>query len=85
MFDESETKFLAGVKTGKRPTGTRDGGNVYWFHQAMRVLGERGRRLTERHHLGTPGDIKSECWALMPGPYESSTTRRSSAIAALSF
>jgi hypothetical protein len=60
----------------------------------MRVLGERGRRLTERHHLGTPGDIKSECWAMMPGPYESavsikvtplSTTRRSSAIAALSF
>jgi hypothetical protein len=29
--DESETKFLAGVKTGKWPTGTRDGGNVYWF------------------------------------------------------
>jgi hypothetical protein len=53
----------------------------------MRVLGERGRRLTERHHLAMPGDIKSECWALMPGPYESSLhhPRRSSAIAALSF
>ena len=25
----------------------------------MRVLGERGRRLTERHHLAMPGDIKS--------------------------
>ena len=29
--DESETKFLAGVKTGKWPRGTHDGGNVYWF------------------------------------------------------
>jgi hypothetical protein len=29
--DESETKFLAGVKSGKWPKGSRDGGNVYWF------------------------------------------------------
>ena len=29
--DESETKFLEGVKAGKWPQGTRDGGNVYWF------------------------------------------------------
>jgi hypothetical protein len=29
--DESETKFLAGVKAGKWPQGTRDGGNLYWF------------------------------------------------------
>ena len=29
--DESETKFLEGVKVGKWPKGTRDGGNVYWF------------------------------------------------------
>ena len=29
--DESETKFLAAVKAGKWPAGTRDGGNVYWF------------------------------------------------------
>jgi hypothetical protein len=29
--DESETKFLAGVKAGKWPKGSRDGGNVYWF------------------------------------------------------
>jgi hypothetical protein len=29
--DESETKFLAGVKGGKWPQGIRDGGNVYWF------------------------------------------------------
>jgi hypothetical protein len=28
---ESETKFLAGVKTGKWPQGTRDGGNVHWY------------------------------------------------------
>jgi len=29
--DESETKFLGGVRTGKWPAGTRDGGNVYRF------------------------------------------------------
>jgi hypothetical protein len=29
--DESETKFLAGVKAGKWPEGTKDGGNVYWY------------------------------------------------------
>jgi hypothetical protein len=29
--DESETKFLAGVKAGKWPRCSRDGGNVYWF------------------------------------------------------
>ena len=29
--DESETKFLTGVKAGKWPKGCRDGGNVYWF------------------------------------------------------
>jgi hypothetical protein len=29
--DESQTKFLAGVKAKKWPAGTRDGGNVYWF------------------------------------------------------
>ena len=29
--DESETKFLQGVKAGKWPQGSRDGGNVYWF------------------------------------------------------
>src|SRR5215469_11828719 len=29
--DESETKFLEGVKAGKWPQGTRDGGNIYWF------------------------------------------------------
>ena len=29
--DESETKFLAGVKSGKWPEGLRDGGNIYWF------------------------------------------------------
>ena len=29
--DESPTKFLQGVKAGKWPKGSRDGGNVYWF------------------------------------------------------
>jgi hypothetical protein len=29
--DESETKFLQGVKAGKWPQGSRDGGHVYWF------------------------------------------------------
>jgi hypothetical protein len=29
--DESQTKFLAGVKSQKWPDGLRDGGNVYWF------------------------------------------------------
>jgi hypothetical protein len=33
--DESETKFLAGVKTGKWPHGARDGGNVYWFREDL--------------------------------------------------
>jgi hypothetical protein len=28
---ESETKFLVGVKDGKWPKGTKDGGNTYWF------------------------------------------------------
>jgi len=29
--DESEGKFLQGVKAAKWPQGSRDGGNVYWF------------------------------------------------------
>jgi hypothetical protein len=29
--DESETKFRGGVRSGKWPAGTPDGGNVYWY------------------------------------------------------
>jgi hypothetical protein len=29
--DESETKFRGGVRSGKWPRGTPDGGNIYWY------------------------------------------------------
>jgi hypothetical protein len=35
--DESESKFLAGVKAGKWPQGSRDGGNVYWYIEDLNV------------------------------------------------
>jgi len=39
--DESETKFLEGVKAGKWPQGTRDGGNVYWFLEDLDAVLDR--------------------------------------------
>jgi hypothetical protein len=39
--DESETKFLEGVKAGKWPKGARDGGNVYWFIEDLDVALDR--------------------------------------------
>jgi hypothetical protein len=39
--DESETKFLAGVKAGKWPHGSRDGGNVYWYIEDLNVALDR--------------------------------------------
>jgi hypothetical protein len=39
--DESERKFLDGVKTGKWPKGTRDGGNVYWFIEDLDAVLDR--------------------------------------------
>jgi hypothetical protein len=39
--DESETKFLAGVKAGKWPRGSRDGGNVYWYIEDLNVALDR--------------------------------------------
>jgi hypothetical protein len=33
--DESETKFLTGVKAGKWPQGCRDGGNIYWYREDL--------------------------------------------------
>jgi hypothetical protein len=48
--DESETKFLQGVKAGKWPQGSRDGGNVYWFIEdldaaldRLKPVGAKGR------------------------------------------
>jgi hypothetical protein len=37
--DESESKFLQGVKA--RPQGTRDGGNVYWFIEDLNAALDR--------------------------------------------
>jgi hypothetical protein len=34
--DTSASKFLAGVKAGRYPPGTRDGGNVYWHLDDLR-------------------------------------------------
>jgi hypothetical protein len=39
--DESETKFLASVKVGKWPQGTRDGGNVYWYIEDLNAALDR--------------------------------------------
>jgi hypothetical protein len=39
--DESETKFLKGVDTGKWPKGTRDGGNIYWFIEDLNAALDR--------------------------------------------
>src|SRR5215510_11093397 len=39
--DESETKFLDGVKRGKWPVGTRDGGNVYWYIEDLDAAADR--------------------------------------------
>ena len=39
--DESETKFLVGVKRGKWPAGTRDGGNVYWYIEDLDAAADR--------------------------------------------
>src|SRR5215467_8290822 len=39
--DESETKFLDGVKRGKWPGGTRDGGNVYWYIEDLDAHADR--------------------------------------------
>jgi hypothetical protein len=33
--DESESKFQSGVKSGKWPEGTHDGGNVFWFREDL--------------------------------------------------
>lgn len=32
---ESKSKFRIGVKSGKWPQGTPDGGNVYWFREDL--------------------------------------------------
>jgi hypothetical protein len=48
--DESENKFSQGVKAGKWPQGSRDGGNVYWFIEdldaaldRLKPVGAKGR------------------------------------------
>jgi hypothetical protein len=46
--DESETKFLAGAKTGKWPKGSRDGGNVYWFIEDLDAALDRLKPATGR-------------------------------------
>jgi hypothetical protein len=43
--DESETKFLQGVKAGKWPQGSRDGGNVYWYKEDLDAAVDRLKRI----------------------------------------
>jgi hypothetical protein len=38
---ESESKFLTGVKAGKWPKGTADGGNVYWYREDLDAILDR--------------------------------------------
>src|ERR1700745_2928324 len=47
--DESETKFLQGVKAGKWPQGSRDGGNVYWFIEDLDAALDRLKPVGARH------------------------------------
>jgi hypothetical protein len=49
---ESETKFLAGVKAGKWPQGTRDGSNVYWFIEDLDAVLDRLKPVGERGGIG---------------------------------
>ena len=44
--DESETKFLTGVKAKKWPSGARDGGNVYWFIEDLDTALDRLKTAT---------------------------------------
>jgi hypothetical protein len=32
---ESESKFRAGIKSGKWPEGIHDGGNVHWYREDL--------------------------------------------------
>jgi hypothetical protein len=43
--DESETKFLQGVKAGKWPQSSRDGGNVYWYKEDLDAAVDRLKRI----------------------------------------
>jgi hypothetical protein len=58
--DESETKFLEGVKAGKWPQGTRDGGNVYWFLEDLDAALDRLKPVSadnkEAAGVGTAAD-----------------------------
>src|SRR5215469_16014084 len=50
--DESETKFLEGVKAGKWPRGTRDGGNVYWFIEDLDAALDRLKPVARGNRVG---------------------------------
>ena len=50
--DESETKFLEGVKAGKWPQGSRDGGNVYWFIEDLDAALDRLKPVVARNDDG---------------------------------
>jgi hypothetical protein len=39
--DESDSKFLSGVKTGKWPEGLKDGGNTYWYLEDLDAVLDR--------------------------------------------
>jgi hypothetical protein len=58
--DESETKFLAGTKTGKWPAGTRDGGNVYWFIEDLDAALDRLKPDSVQADNGGWGDYLGE-------------------------
>jgi hypothetical protein len=45
--DESESKFAAGVKSGKWPKGIRDGGNVYWYREDLDAVLDKMKPITE--------------------------------------
>lgn len=61
--DESETKFLAGVKAGKWPKGSRDGGNVYWFIEDLDAAVDRLKPVgADNNAAGVGADADDDGW-----------------------
>jgi hypothetical protein len=54
--DESETKFLAGVKSGKWPKGTPDGGNVYWYIEDLDAALDRLKPVGANNNAAEVGE-----------------------------
>jgi hypothetical protein len=60
--DESETKFLEGVKAGKWPKGTRDGGNVYWFIEDLDTALDRLKPVGANKNAAEVGQNDDDGW-----------------------